>query len=72
MSCRSLQTGGHGAAPNTCSEGGCQGFFIFSRAMYKAEKQGSPAALECLERDRFIVRGAILPTPIEDTNPFKR
>jgi hypothetical protein len=51
---------------------GCQGFFIFSRAIHKAEKQGSTAALERLEIDRFIVRGVILPTAIEDANPFEK
>ena len=35
-------------------------------------KQGGTATLECLEIDRFIVWGAILPTPREDANPRER
>jgi len=29
------------------------------------------AAFECLEIDGFIIRGALLPTPIEDADPFE-
>src|SRR5262245_57364403 len=35
-------------------------------------KQGCMAAFERLQIERFIVRGALLPTPREDVEPFER
>ena len=29
------------------------------------------AAFECLEIEGFIIRGALLPTPVEDADPFE-
>jgi hypothetical protein len=34
--------------------------------------QGGPTAVERIEIDGFVIRGALLPTPKEETQPLER
>jgi hypothetical protein len=47
-------------------------FHFLSGYICQVVKQGCVAAFERLQRDGFLVRGAPLPTPLEEAEPLER
>ena len=66
-----MKADGCALLPNTCSEGGCQGFFTLYRLNSPSCAGGGATAVERLEIHGCIVWRAILPTSIEDADPFE-